>query len=42
MTAEERSAEIESLRRQQAAQRKLWLRLGFANNCMAVLLAVAG
>jgi len=36
-TAEERSAEIESLRRQQAAQRKLRLRLGFANNRMAVL-----
>ncbi len=40
MTPQEMIAEIESLRQQQAAQRKLWLRLGFASNGIGLLLAV--
>jgi hypothetical protein len=40
MTAQQLSAEIASFRRQQIAQRKLWLRWGFASYGIGLLLCV--
>jgi len=40
MTSQEMVAEIESLRQQQAAQRKLWLCWGFVSRGIGILLAV--